>query len=43
MTREDLSGKLMQRAELVANREEIDQMLEEFKSKYPQEVQYLSD
>ncbi|KAL4471453.1 hypothetical protein ABPG74_008346 [Tetrahymena malaccensis] len=43
MLKEDLNGKLMQRAELVAQREYLDEILEEFRQKYKQEIEYIEE
>ncbi|KAL4511674.1 hypothetical protein ABPG72_012519 [Tetrahymena utriculariae] len=43
MLKEDLNGKLMQRAELVAQREYLDEILEEFRQKYKQEIEFIEE
>lgn len=42
MLKEDLNGKLLQRAELVAQREELDQIFEEFESKNREEIAFFN-
>lgn len=39
--KEDLNGKLIQRAELVAQREELDQVFEDFQEKYQKEITFF--
>ena len=41
--KEDLNGKLLQRAELVAQREELDQIYEDIKNKNKIEIQYAEE
>ena len=41
--KEDLNGKLLQRAELVAQREELDQIFEDLKNKNILEIQYAEE
>ena len=41
--KEDLNGKLLQRAELVAQREELDQIFEDLKNKNLLEIQYSEE
>lgn len=41
--KEDLNGKLIQRAELVAQREELDQVFDDFQEKYLSEISFFSE
>ena len=41
MLKEDLNGKLLQRAELVACKEEFEAIFENFSNKYPEESDFI--
>ncbi|KAL4509935.1 hypothetical protein ABPG72_010128 [Tetrahymena utriculariae] len=41
--KEDLNGKLIQRAELVAQKEDLDQIFEQFINQYPEEYEYINE
>ena len=43
LLKEDLNGKLLQRAELVAQREELDQIFEDFQEKYQKDINFFSE
>lgn len=43
LLKEDLNGKLLQRAELVAQREELDQIFEDFQENYQKDISYFAE
>ena len=43
LLKEDLNGKLLQRAELVAQREELDEIFEDFQEKYQKDIAFFSE
>ena len=43
LLKEDLNGKLLQRAELVAQREELDQIFEDFQENYHKDISFFAE
>lgn len=43
LLKEDLNGKLLQRAELVAQREELEEIFEDFQEKYQKDIFFFSE